>query len=676
MHSQVRQAHRRSRVPLSCDPCRSRKLKCNREKPCQNCAARGEHAACKFRGPVNNAAPAATMNGDATRQRLDHLEELVKKLIAERPQNLLPQSNYETGICTPDTSRTSQAGSSAALDDIGHDSPHDVTGKTVMDGVHSVYIDGDDWSVVLQEINELRRTWNQEQEQDELSDHNLRPTLSHTVDGSSLLFDQVKPLEKMEILSTIPPKHEVDGLISQFFDREAFPLAIPPILHEPTFMRLLFSILGITMLAYHQYGEPPKYKGLSESLFQLYRIRTAQCLLKGDIAKCLPYTVETLRFNATAELNRKDDNRRGLWIMTGVVVRAAINMGYHRDPAQSPGISVMQAEYRRRVWYSVVSMDDMASFLGGFPRTTSAIYADTLEPRNLHDWELSEDMTRLPLSRPLDAPTTVRYLILKARLFRELGRVADFNSSPSLGSYDTVMDIDRAVHDVYKSFPAHMKALATPDAKLQTKTPPVRKLADFSNISLVAMYHRGVCTLHRKFLAKSRHDGLFKPSQDRCVSSALSLLAFQEGLQPAFYRISQTRQMLMLGMMVLFLELTLRRKAPEEEAAGPNNAVLLAALEKSCAHLEEAMKGCDELRRAHHFLSGMLSTFRDGLEAPSAEIATWEAPKQLLGLDGSLPFDNFNANFAFDNYCLDTEIDWNTWDTFIEESSYEVGPIY
>lgn len=80
------------------------------------------------------------------------------------------------------------------------------------------------------------------------------------------------------------------------------------------------------MLAYMQYGEPAEYAGLSEVLFQKYRLRAAQCLQGGDISKCVQYTVEALRLNATAELNRKDDNNRGLWIMTGVIVRAAINM--------------------------------------------------------------------------------------------------------------------------------------------------------------------------------------------------------------------------------------------------------------------------------------------------------------------------------------------------------------
>ena len=75
------------------------------------------------------------------------------------------------------------------------------------------------------------------------------------VDGSSLLFGQVKQIELLEILATLPPKPEVDKLICQFFDRKTFPIIVarklrqtvsrtkhkltksPAILHEPTFMR-------------------------------------------------------------------------------------------------------------------------------------------------------------------------------------------------------------------------------------------------------------------------------------------------------------------------------------------------------------------------------------------------------------------------------------------------------
>lgn len=769
---ELRKAHRRSRVPLSCDPCRSRKLKCNREKPCQNCTARNEQVTCKFRRPLSAAAgsagninsptalrgasPAqslvggdrsdassnfagyrsdAGINGESMRQRIVHLEDLVRRLIAERPLPLSPpQSSTGASISTPEKTPEKTPGTDSSDAASSDDLLAAATGKTVMDGLRSVYIGGDDLSVVLQEINELKRTWNQHEQDDMFSDHNLRSAPSHTVDGSSLLYDQVKPLDRISILSSLPPKHEVDWLIAQFFDRQNFPIAIPPILHEPTFMReyaahwkdpsstdfiwlgLIFSILGITMLAFLQYGEPPEYEGLSESFFQLYRMRTAQCLLNGDVAKCLPYTVETLRFNATAELNRRDDNRRGLWIMTGVVVRAAVNMGYHRDPGSYPspsssGISTLQAEYRRRVWSSVVSMDDMASFLGGFPRTMSALYADALEPRNVHDWELVEDMVALPPSRPLADTTAATYLIVKGRLFRELGRVADFNSTPTLGSYDTVLEIDRALAAVYDTFPPYMKVSAQtlPSAPLATPPPTAASVgaasaarssspANFSNMSLVGMYHRGMCTLHRKFLAKAHnqhHEGgggsgeRFRLSRDRCVASALGLLAFQELLEPAFYRISQTRQMLMLGAMVLFLELALRRKnansnanmSPllqrrDEDDGSPSSAALLAALERSCVLLEKAMDVCEEARRVHQFLIGLLSSFRTETAA-AATVSAVEVPAdQLLfsGLPdgGSPPFDAaVPGSFSFE-----MDFDWATWDTYIEETGYETGPTY
>jgi hypothetical protein len=80
-------------------------------------------------------------------------------------------------------------------------------------------------------------------------------TLSNTVDGSSLLFGQVKQIEILEILANVPPKSKSDKLIQQFFDHETFPITVarklrllvfrtshkltklPAIIHEPTFMR-------------------------------------------------------------------------------------------------------------------------------------------------------------------------------------------------------------------------------------------------------------------------------------------------------------------------------------------------------------------------------------------------------------------------------------------------------
>lgn len=95
---------------------------------------------------------------------------------------------------------------------------------------------------------------------------------------------------------------------------------------------LLFSMLSMTMLSYNvRQDEPPEYEGISDSLFELYRIRTVQCLLLADITKGASDTLETLIFYAMLEYSRGHDHEKNLWILIGPVVRIALQMGYHRS---------------------------------------------------------------------------------------------------------------------------------------------------------------------------------------------------------------------------------------------------------------------------------------------------------------------------------------------------------
>lgn len=181
------------------------------------------------------------MNGDATRKRIDHLEDLVKKLIAERQAPSAKPNSYSNHTVPAPESLGCDAVPPSPLD-AGPREP-DGAGETVIDGAHSVYHGGDEWYTVLREvrrvflspglsstladlgrnqINDLKKTYNQQ----DTHDYNFRPTYSHTVDGSGLLYSQVKPIERIEILSTLPPKSEVDRLIAHFFNREVFPIAV------------------------------------------------------------------------------------------------------------------------------------------------------------------------------------------------------------------------------------------------------------------------------------------------------------------------------------------------------------------------------------------------------------------------------------------------------------------
>jgi hypothetical protein len=387
---------------------------------------------------------------------------------------------------------------------------------------------------------------------------------------------------------------------------------------------LLFSILAVTMLSYHLVAnEPPEYKDVSQTLYERYRLKTAQCLMKGDIAKCLPYTLETLLLNTTAELARRDDNSRGLWMMTGVMMRAAINMGYHRDPSQIPSISVLQAELRRRIWLAIVGKEELSSFMAGFPTMMSSIFADTLEPRNLYDWEISDDTVELPPSRPMKEFTPVTYLIAKQRLLKVLGQVTDMNNALKPAGYDMVIELDKRLAEAYDDMPLHMLGDTSETESLSTAA------AELSSVQMRFLYHRGLCALHRKYVGKGRLEAGFQLSRDRCISSALELLSQQRifhniahlpGSGPQWYKVSHARECFILAAMILCLELDHRRRDLAADTA-PGFGTMTEALKHSCAIWYEVRDSSADARRVYRVLSGMLSSFITGSdpEIPNLE---------------------------------------------------------
>lgn len=85
---------KRNRVPLSCNFCRQRKLKCNRGHPCENCNKRGDESGCVYLEGHNGtnlvnqmigqkfsvsgiSANNKRATGAELRNRLDKLENLV-----------------------------------------------------------------------------------------------------------------------------------------------------------------------------------------------------------------------------------------------------------------------------------------------------------------------------------------------------------------------------------------------------------------------------------------------------------------------------------------------------------------------------------------------------------------------------------------------------------------------
>ena len=80
----------RRRIPVSCTLCHSRKLKCNRQKPCSSCDMRGEASKCVYvsKHPDDPHAFKRRRTGareDELVQRLDTLERLIVNAAQGQP---------------------------------------------------------------------------------------------------------------------------------------------------------------------------------------------------------------------------------------------------------------------------------------------------------------------------------------------------------------------------------------------------------------------------------------------------------------------------------------------------------------------------------------------------------------------------------------------------------------
>jgi hypothetical protein len=90
--------------PVSCQSCRSKKLKCNRVQPCSNCTARG--ITCNFLVPPQRR----TVTHSTTRSnvdllaRIERLEAMIQRTPPDQnPSSYFPDDSYSgrTQVATP-----------------------------------------------------------------------------------------------------------------------------------------------------------------------------------------------------------------------------------------------------------------------------------------------------------------------------------------------------------------------------------------------------------------------------------------------------------------------------------------------------------------------------------------------------------------------------------------------
>ncbi|KAL3466935.1 hypothetical protein BJX64DRAFT_301352 [Aspergillus heterothallicus] len=541
---------RRDKLQLSCDPCRHRKRRCDRQHPCGPCSKRGITGACNYATPYSSTPdsqrPSDLRQPSGLQGRISELESLVVTLMKGQSLPTPPglTSPKASSISSPDALpniRKPNAGQDEAS------TPAD-PGTLKLRESGTGYVQSGHWEAILTKIRGLK--------EDLVTD-------SKTPLGSHLFYGSNRHSTRDEILAAVPPRPVVDRLMVVHFDSH---IITQYLIHRKKFLEeyegfwqdpsatsiawigLMFAMLYIAaqLQTFTIDFTDKRAESLmieSVTMKDVFREKAIQCLTLARYTAGGPYILETLITVLTGESVLLKDSATDGWLSISTILHIAMRMGYHRDPDHFPGLSQFEGEMRRRIWTAILVLDLGLSLEMGLPRSATHSHIDTKLPRNLHDSDFDEETTEMPASRPETEWTPVLPLIARGHLISALGSICDINSDTKTPPFDEIIKIDTLLEGVYtRDIPPILRWGTGPHPITDSPNLVVQR------VSVETTYYKSRILLYRRALT-SYHPGREHQERDKesvriCIDSALKILSFQQMLheesQP-FGRLCQLR---------------------------------------------------------------------------------------------------------------------------------------
>ena len=263
-----------------------------------------------------------------------------------------------------------------------------------------------------------------------------------------------------------------------------------------------------------------------------YRNLAAAAIIMVGYERPRPYVLEATMLFTHCEFMRRNDAQIKIWALTGLLVRLALRMGYHRDSDHYRSISPFLGEMRRRRWCIIYQVDILVSCLLGLPSMVQKVESDTRLPRNLFDYDISPDAP-LPPARPHTEITSSSYPIAKLGLCRVFAAAAEQSHAIKPPTLSEVMRIDTQLHEAYERIPPMLKV--RPMAQSITDSPELI----MSRFNLELMFQKTRCVLHRRYLAHANSSGDFAYSHAACIEAAMKVLRYHDIIRKAVQPLGQ-----------------------------------------------------------------------------------------------------------------------------------------
>lgn len=204
-----------------------------------------------------------------------------------------------------------------------------------------------------------------------------------------------------------------------------------------------------------------------------------------------------------------------VWTSMGPLLYRALQAGLHREPGRLPGVSVFQAELRRRLWATILDMVVQASLDALMPPMMSLDEFDVDPPSNVNDEEMDESTTMIvPHPRSTFTSTSVQLALLDTLPLR-FGIVQYLFGMQSEQSYPSVLSLSSRLATALSM----CNNLGTnSNITSRSVTPFQRNLLDY-------LIRRFMPPLHMFFATQSHSNPVFHYSLTVSLDAALALVS-------------------------------------------------------------------------------------------------------------------------------------------------------
>ncbi|KAJ5641973.1 Transcription factorfungi [Penicillium lividum] len=241
-----------------------------------------------------------------------------------------------------------------------------------------------------------------------------------------------------------------------------------------------------------------------------------------------------------------------VWISAGSLMHMAIQMGFHQDPDHLGGMSRLQKEIRRRLWYTILEMNIQAALDSGMRPMVTAADFDTRPPSDISDEDLDNVIQGASPENPGGSiPTRASFhCLLASSVLLRLEATKFINALQEEPSYDRVVRLGEELALVCRN--------ATVSIDHHKRVAKDLWPTEFPYSCCDHFHRRFLLCLHLPYAAKVAHNAMYSYSSKAGLEAALALVSL---LDDTTYRRlllvggGMFRDILTRGAILVFLEL-------------------------------------------------------------------------------------------------------------------------